>query len=102
MIDHILCDVKGKGEKRKLPKRHLDFNNGNTNSYENCLNNQKRLKENVELNEIVTSIADVTVEVINDNAKKTEFKEKYAANKIVKKKRESLAKKKGGLNRFQF
>ena len=57
-----MYDVKGKVAQQKISKRSLDFVGGNTNSYAKCINGPKRLKETIELNELVASVSKVVSE----------------------------------------
>ena len=69
-MGHILYDVKGKVAKQKIAMRRIDFIYGNTNSYAKCINGPKRLKENIELNELVASVAGVISEASEEKARK--------------------------------
>ena len=66
----ILYDCKGQGAVQKVAKRRLDMISGNVASYSRYLNDEKRLAEIKELNELTSAVAEVSADKMNEKKRK--------------------------------
>lgn len=87
----ILYDCKGAGAKMKLAKRRLDMISGNVSSYSRLLNDAKRLEEIKELNQLASSIAMISSDVLEEKKRKANKAAGDASKKKLKQVQEKEA-----------